>query len=144
MTCGELMSSEVVTCFANSPVYKAAEQMAEKDIGFIPIIDGEKKLIGVVTDRDLACKVVASRLDYETPIEQVMTRDVVTVEAGDAIEDAEQKMAERQLQRICVVDEAGSCIGVISLQDIARRTAKEEAGRVLQQVKEGELGPAVH
>ncbi len=144
MKCGELSSGDVVTCFANAPVYKAAELMAQKDIGFVPVKDGNGKLAGVVTDRDLACKVLAKRLGYETPIEQVMSRDVVTVNENDDLSVAERKMSDRQIQRICVVSDKGDCTGVISLQDIAQRASEEESGRVLHKVKEGELGPAVH
>lgn len=144
MRCGELMSSKVVSCFANAPVYKAAELMAQKDVGFVPILDGEKQLVGVVTDRDLTSSVLARRLDYETPLEQVMTRDVVTVKESEDLSEAEKKMAKHKLHRICVVNDGGDFVGVISLQDISQRAGGEEAGRVIRDVKEGELGPAIH
>ncbi|MFN7132589.1 MAG: CBS domain-containing protein [Myxococcales bacterium] len=144
MKCRDVMSSDIVGCFANEPVYKAAEQMKDKDIGFIPVKDGSKKLVGVITDRDLACRILADRKDYETPLEQVMTRDIVTVKADDDLEEAQRKMADRQIQRICVVNDNFECIGVISLQDVTLRGSEEESGELLREVKEGELGPAVH
>ena len=103
--------------------------MKSKDIGSVPIVENEqtKKLVGIVTDRDLALKIVAQgRAPRTIKAEDVMTRDVVTCQAGDKLRRALDAMSEHQLRRIPVVDNNNAIVGIIAQADIATRFDKPE------------------
>ncbi len=138
MRCREVMKSEVQFCRPNDPIYRVAEQMANQSIGFLPVIDSMKRLVGVVTDRDLAIRATAHRLDYQTPVEQVMTTELVTCRPLDPIEKAERSMAQNRKSRLPLVDDFGECVGVISLSDLALAIDAAEAGQLLESVAERE------
>lgn len=105
--CSEVMTKSPVCCLPNDMVVNVAELMNSGNIGSIPVIENEqsKKLIGIVTDRDLALKIVAKGLDAKsTKVEAVMTRKMITCRADDDLLKALDAMAEHQLLNInCVV-----------------------------------------
>jgi CBS domain-containing protein len=108
-------------------VAKVAKSMKSKNVGSIPVIDNEKtrKLVGIVTDRDLALKIVAKELDAKsTKVEAVMTRKVVTCSAEDDLQKALDAMSEHQLRRIPVVDNDNKILGIIAQADVAMRVDK--------------------
>ena len=105
--CNEVMTKNPVCCLPNDTVSKVAQLMKSKDIGPVPIIENEqtRKLVGIVTDRDLALKIVAEGRDPKsTKTEEVMTRKIVTCRAEDDLQKALDAMSEHQLRRIPVVD----------------------------------------
>jgi len=105
-------------------VAKVAQLMKSKDIGPVPIIENEqtKKLVGIVTDRDLALKIVAEGRDAKsTKAEEVMTRKVVTCRGEDDVQKALDSMSEHQLRRIPVVDNDHRIVGIIAQADVATR-----------------------
>jgi len=105
-------------------VEEAAQIMKRENIGPIPVIQDEqtRKLVGIVTDRDLALKIVAEGRDAKsTKVEAVMTRKVVTCRAEDDVQKALDAMAEHQLRRIPVVDKEGKILGIIAQADVATR-----------------------
>jgi len=144
MRCRDVMKSDVFFCRTNEPIYRAAEIMAAEGIGFLPVIDNLRRLVGVITDRDLALKAVARRLDPLTPAEQVMTRDPITCKALDPLSKAEELMASAKKSRIPVVDDFGECVGIISLSDIAHATEAAESGNLLSKVTEREARSPIH
>ena len=100
--CNEVMTKDPVCCLQNDVVSKVAELMKSKDIGGVPIVEDEqtKKLIGIVTDRDLALKIVAEGRDPKSMrAEEVMTRKVVTCRAEDDLQKALDAMSEHKLVR---------------------------------------------
>lgn len=106
-TCEEVMTSKPVCCLPTDNVVMVAELMKSENIGSIPVIDNKEtqKLIGIITDRDLALRVVGQGLDASsTQVESVMTRKVVTCRADDDFQRALDAMSEHQLRRIVVVD----------------------------------------
>lgn len=128
-TCNEVMTKDPVCCLPKDSVANAAELMKKGDIGSIPVIENEqsKKLIGIVTDRDLALKVVAGGLDAKsTTVETVMTRNVITCHADDDLNRALKAMAEHQLRRLPVVDHADRIVGIIAQADVATRIDQPE------------------
>jgi len=136
-TCNEVMTKNPVCCLPDDLVAKAAELMKSKNIGSIPVIDNEqtKKLVGIVTDRDLALKVVAKGLDAKsTKVEAVMTHKVVTCLDGDDLQKALDAMAEHQLRRIPVVDKNNMVVGIIAQADVATRVDQPE--KTAEMVKE--------
>ena len=124
MKCNEVMTKNPVCCLPNDSVAKAAGLMKSEDIGSIPVIENAqtKKLVGIVTDRDLALKIVARGLDAKsTNVEAVMTHKVVTCLADDDLQKALDAMAEHQLRRIPIVDNNHRVVGIIAQADVATR-----------------------
>ena len=135
--CNEVMTKDPVCCLPNDSVAKAAELMKSEDIGSIPVIENEqtRKLVGIVTDRDLALEIVAEGLDAKsTKVETVMTRKVVTCLADDDLQKALDAMAEHQLRRIPVVDNDKKILGIIAQADVATRVDQPE--KTAEMVKE--------
>ena len=125
--CNEVMTKNPVCCLPNDMVAKVAKLMKRENVGSIPVIENEKtrKLVGIVTDRDLALKIVAKGLDAKsTKVEGVMTRKVVTCRAEDDLQKALDAMSEHQLRRIPVVDNDNKILGIIAQADVATRVDK--------------------
>jgi CBS domain-containing protein len=127
--CSELMTKNPVCCLPNSMVAEVAQLMKRENIGPIPVIENEqsRKLVGIVTDRDLALKIVAEGRDAKsTKVEAVMTRQVVTCRADDDVQKALDAMSEHQLRRIPVVDNENRILGIIAQADVATRINQPE------------------
>jgi len=135
--CSDIMTEDLVYSLPEDPVSKVAQLMKKQDIGPVPIIDNERTrtLVGIVTDRDLALKVVAEGRDpQKTKVEEVMTRKLVTCHADDSVENAMKAMAQYQLRRIPVVDDNNRLVGIISQADVATRV--DEPEKTAEVVKE--------
>ena len=135
--CNEIMTKNPICCLPNVMVPEAAELMKSENIGSIPVIENEqtKKLVGIVTDRDLTLKVLAGGLDAKsTKVEAVMTHKVVTCLADDGLQKALDAMAEHQLRRIPIVDNNYKVVGIIAQADVATRVDQPE--KTAEMVKE--------
>jgi CBS domain-containing protein len=135
--CNEVMTKNPVCCLPDDMVMKAAELMKSQNIGSIPVIENEQteKLVGIVTDRDLALKIIAEGRDAKsTKVESVMTRKVVTCRADDDLQKALDAMAEHQLRRIPIVDNDNKVVGIIAQADVATRADQPE--KTAEMVKE--------
>src|SRR4030095_9748547 len=122
--CRDIMTQDLVYCWPDDPVSKAAQLMKKEDIGPVLIVDNEKArtLVGIVTDRDLALKIVGEGRDpQKTKVEEVMKRKLVTCHADDNVDNAIKAMAQYQLRRIPVVDDNNKLVGIISQADVATR-----------------------
>ncbi len=122
--CNEVMTKDLICCLPNDTVLKAADLMKRESIGPILVIENEKsqKLVGIVTDRDLALKVVAEGRDANTTkVNKVMTHKLITCQAEDDLQKALDAMAEHQLRRIPIVDSDNKLLGIIAQADIATR-----------------------
>jgi CBS domain-containing protein len=127
------MKKEVACCLEALTVQACAEMMRDNGIGFVPVVDAERQVVGVVTDRDLALRVVANDLPADTPVGYVMTRDVRICHPDDELREAAWKMSSARKSRLIVADERGRCLGVISLSDVAQADSRR-AGAVLRAV----------
>ena len=135
--CSEIMTKNPVWCLPDASVTKAAKLMKSGNIGSIPVVENEKtqKLVGIVTDRDLALKIIAEERDARsTKVEAVMTHKVVTCHADDDLQIALDAMTEHQLRRIPVVDNDNQIIGIIAQADVAIRAGQPE--KTAEMVKE--------
>jgi CBS domain-containing protein len=134
------MTKNPVCATPDDNVADVARLMKENDIGPVPIVESgaSKKLVGIVTDRDLALKVVAEGRDPSTTkVRDVMTKDVVTCRADDEVEDTLQAMSTNQLRRILVVDENDMLVGIIAQADIATRMNEpEKTGEVVKEISQ--------
>jgi CBS domain-containing protein len=121
----DIMTKDLVYSLPSDMVSDVAKLMKNEDIGPVLIVDESnngKRLVGIVTDRDLALKVVGEGRDpNSTRVEDVMTGSLVTCRADDDVENAMRAMAQNQLRRIPVVDDSGQLVGIISQADVATR-----------------------
>ena len=135
--CSDVMTDNPVYALPDDTVEKVAQLMKKEDIGPVPVVDDErnKRLVGIVTDRDLALKVVAEGRDPQTTkVEEVMTRKLITSRPDDDVESAMKAMAQYQLRRIPVVDDHNRLVGIISQADVATRV--DEPEKTAEVVKE--------
>jgi len=119
-TVADLMTEDVVTVRATEPVRQAAEAMRDHDIGDVVVVD-DGRVSGVVTDRDLAVRVLAGRMDPSTTVvADVCTPNVVAAQPDTTIEEAVEAMRDWAVRRLPVVDGDGRPLGVVSIGDLAQ------------------------
>ena len=143
MKCEEVMTKKVVCCFPDDDVYKAANMMKQYDIGAIPVVDDDENraLMGIITDRDLAIRVVGVSGDTKTAkVTDVMTKKLVTCHGFDDVQKVLDLMADNQLRRIPVVDNDSRVIGIIAQADIATRLNKpDKTAEVVKDISESKI-----
>lgn len=139
--CKDVMTKDPVCCLPGDMAMKAAELMKSGNIGPILVIENEQtqKLVGIVTDRDLALRIVADGLDARsTKVETVMTRkNMVTCLADDDLQKAFDAMGTHQLRRIPVVDHDNRVLGIIAQADVATRVNQpEKTAEVVKEISQ--------
>lgn len=138
MKCQQLMTENPSYCLATDTVDKAAQVMKDKHVGPVPVVENSqtRRVAGILTDRDIAVKVVAERRDpSRTAIDEVMSRDLVTCDPEDDVEKALEAMARHRLRRVLVVDQSGALRGIISQADVARRVSQPaKTGEVVREI----------
>lgn len=123
MRVGELMTRAPASCAVDTPLREVAGMMVERDCGAIPVLGEDRRPIGVITDRDIVCRVVAEGGDARSlTAGDVMTHECVTVSVDTSAERCCEVLEENQIRRAIVVDEAGRCVGMIAVADLARRS----------------------
>jgi CBS domain-containing protein len=135
----EVMTKDVAVCTPNTVIKDCANLMVKEDCGEIPIVESNenKKLVGVITDRDITCRVVAKGIDpSNAKVEDYMTEKVFTVKKEDDLERSSQLMSEKQVRRLPVVDDNMNCIGIVSQAHIARHFSEEKAGELAKDLSE--------
>ena len=135
----EVMTPDPICCTADTPITAVAKMMVDNDCGEIPVVDDKasKLPIGVVTDRDIVCRLVATGINPSGAIvSECMSKPIVTVSPDMSIEECCRIMEDKQIRRVPVVDERGSCCGIVALADIARHTKKAVAGEVVKEVSQ--------
>ena len=140
----ELMTAEPVTLAPDATLGEAATLMKQEDCGSIPIVQGGR-LVGIVTDRDIVVRAIASGKDpRSTRVSEVMSADPVTIGPEDDAKDAERLMAERQIRRLPVADD-GKLVGILVIGQLARRERHEEkVGETLKEISEPKSGRGSH
>jgi CBS domain-containing protein len=143
MRARDIMTKKPECCTRDNTAREAARVMRDRDCGVVPVVDDAGRVVGVVTDRDLAVRVVAAGKDVNTRLADVMTGSAAVCNQDDDLRDVEQKMAELQIRRIPIVDAGGRCLGIISQADIARAASiddgvvtGEEVALVLEQISQ--------
>ena len=130
----EAMTSKPCSIDADKPVSYAAKMMRDEDVGLAPIVEGER-LVGVLTDRDIAVRVVAEGRDPDrVKVAEVASRDVVTLDPQQDLDEALRLMAQHQVRRLPVVEEDGRLVGVVAQADVAKEADKGRTGEVVQQI----------
>lgn len=133
MKAAELMTRDPACCTPEESAREAARRMEEWDCGVVPVVDDlvRRRVVGVVTDRDLPIRVLARGRQAEVTVGEVMTAAPDCVLPDADVEAVERVMAERQVRRVVVIDDAGRCVGVIAQADLARasRVAPSEVSQ---------------
>lgn len=134
MKISEIMTSDVQIAAPDDTIQEAARKMEEADIGFLPVGENDK-LVGMLTDRDIALRAVAQGKDpKKTKVRDVMTKRVLYCTADEDVEDAASNMAELRIRRLPIVDQDKRLVGVVSIGDIAFRENPQMAGEALESV----------
>lgn len=139
MKSSQIMTREVIHCYTDTTLQEAAMLMANQNCGALPVFDGAKDahVIGIITDRDIVCRAIASGADPATArVDSCMSYPVVTVGAEDDVDDCRQALGKHRVRRVPVVDQEGCCRGIISQADIARHVEAGAAGRLLKSLSE--------
>ena len=138
--CNEVMTKDPVCCLPSDTGAKAAELMKSENIGSLPVVENEqtKKLVGIVTDRDLTLEIMAKGLDAKsTKVETVMTHKVITCHAEDDLQKALNAMSQYQLRRIPIVDDDNQVVGIIAQADVATRVDQpEETAELVKEISQ--------
>ena len=129
------MTRDVQVARPEDTLRDAAETMARIDAGSLPVCDG-RRLLGIVTDRDIVVRGLAKGLGADSSITQVMTEGVEYCFDDDDLVEVSDKMAASQIRRIPVVDRDKNLVGIVSLGDVAREARPAESGDVLEEVSQ--------
>ena len=133
----EIMTPDPVCCTPEDSAQKVAKILCEQNIGSVPVVldQQSRKLLGMITDRDLCCHIVAAGLDPKaTKIEKFITLNPVTCRDGENAEHCERLMQQNQVRRIPIVDAEDRCIGILAQADVALREKPEKVSQTVAEI----------
>ena len=132
----DLMTRNPCSIDADKSVAYAAKMLRDEDVGLAPIVEGDR-LVGTVTDRDIAIRVVAEGKDPEsTKVKDIASINLVTVDPQQGLDEALKLMAKHQVRRLPVTEEGGRLVGLVAQADIARSAGDKQTGRVVEQISQ--------
>jgi CBS domain-containing protein len=135
MKISEVMTRDVETVRPDQPVQQAASFMLSADAGSIPVTDGNR-LVGMITDRDIAVRGVAKGYGPDTQVRDLMSADVICIREDDDVDDVASKMSQAQVRRLPVIDDSQQLCGIVSLGDLSRETDGDSASQALEGVSQ--------
>ena len=135
MKVSEVMTRDVRTIQPDQTAQEAASFMLSADAGSIPVTDGER-LIGMITDRDIAVRGVAKGNGPDTPVRDLMSNDVICARIDEDCSEVASRMSEAQVRRLPVIDQSERLCGIVSLGDLSRETQGEQAHQALEGVSQ--------
>ena len=140
----EVMTERPRAVTPQTSVREAARLMEEEDVGSLPVVDEETRLLGIVTDRDVALRVVGGGLDPEaTRVGEVASADVVTLTPEHDLDEALGLMAQAQVRRVPIVVRENELVGMIAQADVARVGKEKSTGEVVEAISQPPGGPRV-
>ena len=132
----ELMTSNPCSIDTDKSVAYAAKMMRDEDVGLAPIVEGNR-LVGTLTDRDIAIRVVAEGKDPEsTKVTEIASTDLVTVDPQQGLDEALRLMAKHQVRRLPVVEEGGRLVGVVAQADVAKSAGEKQTGELVGEISQ--------
>jgi CBS domain-containing protein len=131
----EAMTANPTTVEPTTTAQEAARTMKSEDVGSLPIVEGDK-LVGVITDRDLAIRIIAEAKGIDTPVAEIASKDVVTIDPQQSLEEAARLMANNQVRRLPVVEEDGKLVGILAQADIAQAGHDSLTGETVQRISQ--------
>jgi CBS domain-containing protein len=133
----DVMTAETVACLPDAPLPEVARVMCDNDCGALPVVDVAGRVLGVITDRDIACRAVAQERDVRhATAEECMSPNAITTTPEATLDEARRLLAANQIRRLVVVDRDGRCAGMLSQADIARRAPPAETGQLVREVSQ--------
>jgi CBS domain-containing protein len=139
----DVMTPEPVCCTPNTTLDEVAKLMAHNDCGEIPVIDTADQPIGVITDRDIVCRVVAEGKNPSAyTVEHYMSQPVITVRADTPLDEVVATMEKHQIRRVPVVDDRGCCAGIIAQADLAWTENEHEVAELVREVSRESSNPS--
>jgi CBS domain-containing protein len=128
------MTRNPKTLESSSSAVDAARAMRDEDVGLIPIVEGER-LIGTVTDRDIAVRIVAEGKPADrVHVGEIASRELVTIDAAQDLDEALRLMAKHQIRRLPVVEKDGKLIGIVAQADVAKHATTTQTGEVVEKI----------
>jgi CBS domain-containing protein len=132
----EVMTSNPRTVGSSTSVVEAARIMKSEDVGSVPILEDDR-LVGVVTDRDITIRAAAEGRDLQsTTVGEIASRDVVTIDPQQSLDEAARLMAQHQVRRLPVVEEDGRLVGIVAQADVAQAGKDSLTGELVQQISQ--------
>ena len=141
MKVSEVMTNDVRTVTPDQSVREAASFMLRADAGSIPVCEGDK-VIGMITDRDIAVRGIAEGRGPDTPVRELMTDHIICANSEDNVDEIAQRMSKEQVRRLPVLDAEQQLVGIVSLGDLARETRGEASHEALEGVSQPSSGTA--
>jgi CBS domain-containing protein len=135
MKVSEAMTTDVRIASPSQTIQQAARMMAEIDAGVLPVGDNDR-LVGMITDRDIAVRAVAGGLPANTPVSEIMSREVKYCFADDDVDEVAHNMGDIQVRRLPVLNKDKRLVGILSLSDIAMAEGPEPAGEAICGISE--------
>jgi CBS domain-containing protein len=130
------MTSNPRTVEPSTPIVEAAQLMRSEDVGPLPIIEGDR-LAGMLTDRDIVVRAVAEGRDPQsTTVGEIASRDLVTVDPDQDLQEAARLMARHQVRRLPVVEEDGRLVGIVAQADVAQSGDDALTGEVVERISQ--------
>jgi CBS domain-containing protein len=140
----EVMTQRPRAVTAQMPVREAARLMDEEDVGSLPVVDEGERLIGIVTDRDVAVRVVGRGLDADTTVVgDVSSTDVAVLTPEHDLDDALRLMAREQVRRVPIVVRENQLVGILAQADVAHAGKEKTTGEVVEAISRAPGGPRV-
>ena len=133
MKISEVKTTDVETVSADQTAREAAAFMLRADAGSIPVCEG-KRVVGMITDRDIAVRGVAEGRGPDTPISELMSDGIICAHEDDDVQAVARRMSEEQVRRLPVIDSEEQLVGIVSIGDLTRETAGEAAQQALEGV----------
>ncbi|MGN6430345.1 MAG: CBS domain-containing protein [Gaiellaceae bacterium] len=144
MKIAEVMTDRPRAITRQTSIREAAQLMGEEDVGSLPIVDETTRLVGIVTDRDIAIRAVGRGVDTDrTSVAEIASDEVYAVTPDDDLDDALQTMAHAQVRRVPVVVRENELVGIVSQADVARVTKDKTTGDVVEAISRSPGGPRV-
>ena len=131
----EAMTPSPTTVETGTTAAEAARTMKSEDVGSLPVVEGER-LVGVITDRDLTIRILAEGKGIDTTVGEIASKDVVTVDPQQTLEEAARVMAEHQIRRLPVTEEDGKLVGILAQADVAQSGHDSLTGEVVQRISQ--------
>ena len=130
----DVMTSNPRSLESGSTAVEAARLMRDENVGIVPIVEGEK-LVGTVTDRDIVTRVVAEGKTPESvTVGEIASRELVTIDPQQDLDDALRLMARHQVRRLPVVEEDGKLVGIVAQKDVAMHASEAQTGEVVEDI----------
>ena len=145
MKVSEVMTRDVQLVSPLQSICDAAKMMAECDAGALPVGEGDR-LVGVVTDRDIAIRAVGENRGPDTPVREVMTKQVLYCFDYESIDHVAQNMGEQQVRRLPVLNRDKRLVGIVSIGDLSRKAKPNTAGKAVAAISQpgGEHSQSLH